>query len=516
MWPFKRKQQDEAPPAQEAQTPPDMTISDELVATVGQKPRREFAQYEPPVGVIPADIRSAVLAMDATPYDSLNGSYPEFVFGGFPGYPYLAQLAQLPEYRRMVSVIAEEMTRKWIKVKAAGDGDESKAERVALLVAAMERYKVQDVFRLAIEHDGFFGRGQIYIDVRSPLGLSAWTDREELQSKLFVSNKKITPGSLVGFRVIEPVWTYPGIYNADNPLSDDFYKPAEWYVMGKTVHSSRMLDLVSRPVPDMLKAAYNFGGLSLTQIAEPYVSNWLRTRDSVGDVLHSFSLSGIMTNMGLALQGKNDPNYAKRAELYNRTRDNRGLLMLDKTSEEFFQFNTPLSGLDTLQAQAQEHMFFVSAIPSVKFAGLSPTGLNASSEGEIKVFYDTIAAGASRLLKHPLKRVMDIIQLSEFGEIDPDITFEFEPLHEMTREQLATIRKTEAETDQIYESVGAVTNNEVREKLASDPNSPYSGLDLSGEIEIVDDDEEPGTETDIDKADNPEKDPEADPAERRD
>lgn len=515
MWPFKRKQKDEAPPAQEAQTPQDMTISDELVATVGQKPRREFAKYEPPVGVIPDDIRTAVLAMDSTPYDSLNGSYPDFVFGGFPGYPYLAQLAQLPEYRRMVSVIAEEMTRKWIKVKAAGDGDESKAERVALLVAAMERYKVQDVFRLAIEHDGFFGRGQIYIDVRSPLGLSAWTDREELQSKLFVSNKKITPGSLVGFRVIEPVWTYPGIYNADNPLSDDFYKPAEWYVMGKTVHASRMLDLVSRPVPDMLKAAYNFGGLSLTQIAEPYVSNWLRTRDSVGDVLHSFSLSGIMTNMANILTGKNDPNYAKRAELYNRTRDNRGLLMLDKTSEEFFQFNTPLSGLDTLQAQAQEHMFFVSAIPSVKFAGLSPTGLNASSEGEIKVFYDTIAAGASRLLKHPLKRVMDIIQLSEFGEIDPDITFEFEPLHEMTREQLATIRKTEAETDQIYESVGAVTNNEVREKLASDPNSPYSGLDLSGEIEIVDD-EEPGTETDIDKADNPEKDPEADPAERRD
>lgn len=494
---------------------PDMAINEEMVASIGQKPHRQFVQYEPPPGVIPAGLRSAVLAMDSTPYDTLNGSYPDFVYGGFPGYPYLAQMAQLPEYRRMVSVIAEEMTRKWIKVKAAGDGDDSKTERIALLVAAMERYRVQDIFRLAIEHDGFFGRGQIYIDIRSPKGISAWTDPEELQSGLFISNKKITQGSLVGFRVIEPVWTYPGIYNADNPLSDDFYKPAEWYVMGKTVHASRMLDLVSRPVPDMLKPAYNFGGLSLTQIAEPYVSNWLRTRDSIGDVLHSFSLSGISTNMTNILTGKNDPNYAKRAELYNRTRDNRGLLMLDKSTEEFFQFNTPLSGLDTLQAQAQEHMFFVSAIPSVKFAGLSPTGLNASSEGEIRVFYDTIAANASRLLKHPIKRVMDIIQLSEFGEVDPDITFEFEPLHEMTREQLATIRKTEAETDQIYESVGAVTNNEVRERLASDPNSPYSGLDLSGEIEI-DDEDDTDLETDPDKAEEPEKDTEANPAERRD
>ncbi|HDJ1441613.1 TPA: DUF1073 domain-containing protein [Serratia rubidaea] len=515
MWPFKRKSAVEpAAPAQAAQDSLGVAISDELIAAMGEKKRREFVQYEPPPGVIPAEIRSAVLAMDSTPYSDLNGSYPDFVFGGFPGYPYLSQMAQLPEYRRMVSVIAEEMTRKWIKVRAVGDGDESKAERIAQLVAAMARYKVEDIFREAIEHDGFFGRGQIYIDVRSPKGISAWADPEELQSKLFLSNKKITPGSLVGFRVIEPVWTYPGIYNADNPLSDDFYKPSEWYVMGKTVHASRMLDLISRPVPDMLKAAYNFGGLSLTQIAEPYVSNWLRTRDSVGDMVHSFSLSGISTNMSNILTGKNDPNYAKRAELYNRTRDNRGLMMIDKGSEEFFQFNTPLSGLDTLQAQSQEHMFFVSAIPSVKFAGLSPTGLNASSEGEIRVFYDTIAAGAKRLLKHPIKRVMDIIQLSEFGEIDPDITFEFEPLHEMTREQLATIRKTEAETDQVYESIGAVTNNEVREKLASDPNSPYSGLDLSGEIQI--DDEEFDLETDPEKTEEPEKDAEANPAKRGD
>ncbi|EJM1547503.1 DUF1073 domain-containing protein, partial [Salmonella enterica] len=118
-------------------------------------------------------------------------------------------------------------------------------------------------------------------------------------------------------------------------------------------------------------------------------------------------------------------------------------------------------------------------------------GLNASSEGEIRVFYDTIAALATRLLKKPLKKVLDIIQLSEFGDIDPDITFEFEPLHELTREQLANIRKTEAETDQIYESAGAVTNNEVRERLATAPDSPYSGIDLSGEIEIDDTEENP-------------------------
>ncbi|WP_417641929.1 anti-CBASS protein Acb1 family protein, partial [Klebsiella pneumoniae] len=105
-----------------------------------------------------------------------------------------------------------------------------KADRVRKLEEAMKRFKVRERFKEAAEHDGYFGGGQIYIDVRSPRGISAWMDDNELQSKLFMSDKKITKGSLQGFRVIEPIWTYPGIYNSDNPLSPDFYKPTQWFV----------------------------------------------------------------------------------------------------------------------------------------------------------------------------------------------------------------------------------------------------------------------------------------------
>jgi Uncharacterized protein conserved in bacteria len=506
MWSFKRKKIESPPPAAAETEQTAAPINEQVLASVSERPHRPYARYEPPAGVIPDRIRSAVLAMDSTPYDMLNDSgYSDGVMGGFPGYPYLSQLAQLPEYRRMVNINAGEMTRKWIKVKPAGDGDDDKAARVRQLSDALERYKVRKLVKLALTHDGFFGRGQIYIDVRTPKGVSAWTDQTELESRLFISDKKITRGSLVGFRVIEPVWTYPGMYNADNPLSPDFYCPSEWYVMGKTVNASRMIDFISRPVPDMLKPAYNFGGLSLSQIAEPYVSNWLRTRDSVGDMLHSFSLSGIKTDMSNVLTGKNDPAYAMRAELFNRTRDNRGLLMLDKQKEEFFQFNTPLSGLDTLQAQAMEHMFFVSGIPSVKFAGLSPAGLNASSEGEIRVFYDSIAEQQTDLLPDAIRKIIDIIQLSEFGEIDSDLTSEFVPLYEMTPEQRAGIRKTEAETDQIYAGLGAVSGDEVREKESKNPDSPYNGLEMNDE-EFEDEEDPTGDFT---------EDPQADITERR-
>lgn len=476
----------------------EMKIKLEAVADIQAKPPREFQQYKPPKGVIPDSIEKSVLAMDSTPYATLNDAYTGYTYGypdSFPGYPYLATLAQKPEYRKMVGTIAEEMTRKWIKLKTVGDED--KSDRVKQLYDALDRFNVRDRFREAAEHDGYFGGGQIYIDVQSAKGVSAWTDSVELQSKLFLSDKKIKKGSLKGFTVIEPVWTYPGVYNTANPMSPDFYKPTEWFVMAKTVNSSRMLDFVSREVPDLLKAAYNFRGLSLTQIAEPYVNNWLRTRDSVSDMIHSFSIPVIGTNMSTILQGGGAESLLARLQMFNQCRDNRGAFAKDNdvSRPETVEFvNAPLGTLDALQAQAQEQMAAVSSIPLVKLLGISPAGLNASSDGEIRVFYDYIHALQQSMFKDNLKRVLDIIQLSEFGDIDPEIYFEFEPLYEMSTKEKAEIRKIDADTDAVYTTIGALSNNEVREKIAEDPESPYHSLDLSDDIDL--EEEEDGEDID--------------------
>ncbi|WP_163360700.1 anti-CBASS protein Acb1 family protein, partial [Klebsiella aerogenes] len=74
-------------------------------------------------------------------------------------------------------------------------------------------------------------------------------------------------------------------YNTTNPLAADWYKPALWYVQGRPVHATRLLTFVGREVPDLLKPAYSFGGLSMSQMAKPYVDNWLRTRASVADLI---------------------------------------------------------------------------------------------------------------------------------------------------------------------------------------------------------------------------------------
>ena len=440
-------------------------------------PEKQPASYNLDFPSLPDGVKPNGIAMDSSPLGNFGA---DCFFGtGFIGYPRLAELAQISEYRSVSETTANEMTRQWIEIKSVGEEDNSEA--IKQIEECYERLNVRDVFRKAIETDGLFGRGQILVQIKDHDG--------KLENPLLLTEKTIAKGSLKALVNIEPMWTTPAPYNAIDPTLPDFYKPKAWYVMAQEIHASRLFTLISRPVPDMLKPAYNFGGVSMTQLMMPYVERWLRTVDSVSDLLHSFSLSGIKTDMSAILSGSDDgdTNIMLRAELYNRLRDNRGLMLLSKDEEEFFQFNTPLSGLDALLAQSQEQMAAPSHTPLVKLLGITPSGLNASTEGEIAVYYDHIKAMQENLLRDPLDKLLKLVQLHLFGKVNDNITFDFVPLQQMSETELSTIRKSDTDRDVAYIQAGVVSAEEVRGRLASEPDSGYNGIDVEDVPEMPDD-----------------------------
>lgn len=455
-------------------------------ADEGAIPRRLFQPPALPPGVVPPRARAAV-AMDnaAQNYGWLNNQ-TGYCGMGFPGYTYLSELTQRSEYRAPTETIANEMTREWIKFTGGT------AAKVKELEAAFEEFDVQGCFRTIGMYDGFFGRGQLYISLKG----QDTDQRRKLPLVVDDKGATVTKGSLLHLKPIEPIWTTPYMYNSIDPTRDDFYRPDWWYVMGKQTHSSRLLSFVSRPVPDLLKPAYNFGGMSLTQLIEPYAQRWLKTVDSVNRLISNFSMSGIMTNMQASLEeGNNGSTLFNRAALFNRVRDNRGLMLLDKDSEEFFQFNVPLGSLDKLQAQAQEHMAAPTHIPLVKLTGITPSGLNASSEGEIQVFYDFISGEQENQFEANLKLVFRIIQLHLWGKVDPKIKFEWIPLDSPTDKELSEMRKSDGDRDAAYVDKGVVSPDEVRERLRGDPHSGYTFLTGDAPTPVLDREHELGEES---------------------
>lgn len=391
----------------------------------------------------------------------------------FLGYPVLAELSQRAEHRRIVETIARHMTRNWIKLKAKGGGD--KSERIKVIEGELKRLNAQEAFREAVEQDGYFGRGHIFID------LGNFADDVELKTSIgdgkdITSRNKVGRGSLKRLQTVEAMWCYPQGYNTTDPLAPDWYRPSHWYAMSREVHASRMLTFVGREVPDILKPTYSFGGLALTQMAKPYVENWLETRQGVNDIITAFSVFVLKTNLADTLM-TNAQDFYRRLDVFNNVRDNRGLMAIDKEQEEFENVSAPLGTLDALQAQSLEQICTVSAIPVIEFCGNQPMGLNASSEGEIRSFYANIQSQQEIYLRPNLEKLIGLIQLSMFGDVDADIFFDFEPLWSMTEKEMAEQQNIKAQTDTLNIDAGIVTPAEARKRLANDPDSAYHGLD---------------------------------------
>jgi phage-related protein (TIGR01555 family) len=384
---------------------------------------------------------------------------------GFPGFPTLGLLGQLAEYRTMHETLADETVRMWGKVKAAGDAPPEKLEEIE---EELKRMDLRKHVRQAVIHDQAYGGAHVYFKMKD--------DQTARDVPLIFRPYSVPKGAFEGVRVVEPFWVTPNAYNSIDPTAEDFYIPSSWWLLGIDVHATRLHTLISRPVADMLKPAYSFRGVSMTQLAMPYVDNWLRSRQSISDTLKQFSVSGVATDLQQILQPGAAVNLQQRAQLINAYRDNRNLLFLDKATEEFFQINTPLSGLDALQAQAQEQMAAVSHIPLVKLLGITPTGLNASSEGEIRVFYDYVRGYQTNALGALMQDVLQLVQLSLFGAIDPGISWEWEPLMELSKLEDADRRNKDAQTADYYVTMGALNAEQVAQHLAQDPTSGYSGL----------------------------------------
>lgn len=493
MWPFDIKKKRlaelqaavEAAKAEEQEKARKRSLARAKLRSMEKRARDAAVRWEAPVlvpGVVPSGTTPAV-AMDSLcgpTYQFLNSAAGGLYAANiqpFPGYQNLAALATRPEYRAFASTISTELTREWIEITSKDRKDAKKlADKIKELEEACEYFDLRGVFRRSSEQETFFGRGQISINIKGA----------DIAVPLILDPRTIPQGSLRDFTTIEAMWTSPSTYNAIDPTAPDFYKPSSWWVLGREMHASRLLTIITRPLPDMLKPAYNFSGMSLSQLAQPYVENWLRTRQAVSDLVDKFSRTFLKTDMAQVLNGGDGGDLFDRLDIYVNTFSNLGMGVMDKDAEDIVQVNTPLSGLHELQAQAQEHMCSVSRIPAMVLTGISPSGLNASSDGEVRAFYDWIGAMQEAYYYQPIDICLKVIQLHLWGEIDDSITFKFKSLWQTSAKEESEIRLNRANEAQVYIANSVIDPAEARQQLADDPDSGWDNID--GELEIV----EPG------------------------
>lgn len=393
----------------------------------------------------------------------LNQFYGNPSSHGFIGYARCSDLSQAGLMQAGVQTLADEMTRKFIDVK--GGQDEDSAAAVEKIQREFKRLDVKAVFRTMAEYCGYFGGGLLFVRLRG---------ESDLSKPIAIAPEYIGANSIDALIPVEPINVSPVQYNSTNPLRKDYFKPTMWMVNGVgPVHATRFLKFVKNEPPMLLRPAYNFFGVPDVQIALDYLLHFTETREAAARLLTKFSLTILKTGSMQFVR----KDAATRVQKMVQERDNDGMYVIDNETEDIVQLNTPLSGITDIVRQGLELLACIWRIPVVKFLGVTPGGLNATGDSDIRNFYDHVVAQREKIFAHPLDKLFKMVQLSLFGQIRTDLSYDWPSLWEMTEREQAEVAKLQAETDAVLVNAGVLDQSEPRTRISTDPMSQYAGID---------------------------------------
>lgn len=115
-----------------------------------------------------------------------------------------------------------------------------------------------------------------------------------------------------------------------------------------------------------------------------------------------------------------------------------------KDSEESFEtFSKDTSGYDRLQMVYMQVVAGAADIPITRFFGVSPSGLNATGESEIKNYHESLSAIQDELIEPFLEIINEIILTSNQKPLD-SFLFEFAPIRDLAPQELLGMEKDKA------------------------------------------------------------------------
>lgn len=449
--------------------------------------KKEFALPITMSGISKEEYKEMNMAFDSaggfnTIYESLTqhaydlGQYP---ITSFVGYGVLQQIAQQGLIRACIQTVSDDLSRKWIKINGCDD-----PHKLEIIENELKKLHIKDLFHKAVTTTGYMGGAFIFID----------TGEDDLTLPLAINDlsAELKEGSKVKFVVVDPVNVSPIEYNCIDPLRDDYMQPRMWQVLGKRVHASRLLPFVENQPPMLLKPNYNFLGIPQAQILWDYVMHFNQTRASTARLLEKISLLVVQTDMDAVLSDEHGIElFDAKMEFLERYRNNDSIFVCDKESEGVMNVQTTIAGCTDVVRQSLELIACINRTPAVKLLGISPSGFNATGESDLKNYYDYVAS-KQELYREQIQTIINVIQLVEFGNIDPAITFKFEPLNEENKASQAMTAQTKIGALTQLVDRQAMSAEELRTAVREDEDLGLSFLDEEMPEEL-----ENATQTDL-------------------
>jgi len=372
---------------------------------------------------------------------------------------------------KMIDIPVEDMLREGRKISAPS----LSADQIEAVEKVEAELFVEQKFEEALKWSRLYG-GAVVV-----LGIEGAGEPDEP-----LDLNQVKPGSLKFLNVIDrfdlSVW---GV-NIYDPTAANYRLPTEYSVFGaQRIHYSRILRFTGARAPWRIQQRLNYWGLSVLQRAFDVITDAESTIRSVASMIWESNVD-VITIDELKRQlstPAGESALLKRFLMAKILKSNNNLLLLDSTEKyERKAGNISTSGIKDLIPQFLDIVAGASDIPSTRFLGQSPGGLNSTGKGEQRDYYDSLSSKQEKDLRPAWAQLDQILVRSALGFYPDDWSFEFNPLWQLSEREVAEIEQMRAATDAANIGAGIITPSIATGRLRDNRTYP----DLTDEfVELV-------------------------------
>lgn len=151
----------------------------------------------------------------------------------------------------------------------------------------------------------------------------------------------------------------------------------------------------------------------------------------------------------------------KRMEITNLARSTSRAVVIDAEMEDFSTVEAAgMGSFPGVVNKTWERLAAAACMPQTVLFGMSPSGLNATGESDIRIWYDQVAMFQEDVLLPRLYVLVEVLARS--AGVDPStVVPSFPALWQRSDKEEADLRKVVADTDKVYIDSGVVLPEEV-------------------------------------------------------
>lgn len=256
-----------------------------------------------------------------------------------------------------------------------------------------------------------------------------------------------------------------------DPLSPNWGNPKTYRIMPHgipgmagtmaIVDASRIIQFHGDYIPRNLRTT-NYGfHLSVLQRIYDTIAQYGISWEAIATLLQD-ATQGVykISNLMQTVAAGNEGWLKSRLQIMDKTRGVNNAIVIDKDKEEFTREDFSFTGYDKVIQEINNRLAMAAGMPVTVLFGISPAGMNATGESDMRLWENKVKAFQRRTLIPAWTLLFKLIG-NEKSLGEKSWCVEPKPLRQMTLAEIAEIRSKVAAADTSYVNAQVLTPEEV-------------------------------------------------------